>query len=99
MIEGFYARLREAVPGFCERHPLEEFVHFYYILCSRFFGVREYDSHAAFLVPYADLINTNGFHTQNATWDYDPFEKRFRIVATRAIKANEPVCDLPRERE
>ena len=77
--------------SFCARHPFEEFAQYFYILCSRFFGIQEYDPHRAFLVPYADLINTNGFQGRNAAWDYDPMRKMFRVVATDNIKAGDPI--------
>jgi len=51
----------------------------------------EYDPERAFLVPYADLINTNGFQDQNACWEYDSNTMMFKIVAKTDIKANDPL--------
>lgn len=51
----------------------------------------EYDPERAFLVPYADLINTNGFQGQNVFWEYNARTMAFNVVARGNIKAGEPL--------
>eukprot|EP01022_Parablepharisma_sp_SALTPOND_P017478 TRINITY_DN2800_c3_g1_i1.p4 TRINITY_DN2800_c3_g1~~TRINITY_DN2800_c3_g1_i1.p4 ORF type:complete len:424 (-),score=44.05 TRINITY_DN2800_c3_g1_i1:5033-6304(-) len=90
-IKSFYEKIKAIDKTFGKSHSFDEFMRYFYILCSRFFGICEYDPNRAFLVPYADLINTNGYQGRNASWDYDPEKKMFRVVATTDIKAGDPL--------
>ena len=90
-VQSFYDKIKNVDQSFAERHSFTEFLQYFYILCSRFFGVIEYDPSRAFLVPYADLINTNGFQSENAIWDYDPKTMMFKVIAVKKINAGEPL--------
>ncbi len=97
-IEIFYNKIVKVDGDFGKRHTLNEFAHYYYLLCSRFFGVHSPESRMTLLVPYADLINTGSSRDRNASWGYNSFTKEFNIRALAPIKANEPVLFLFRHR-
>jgi len=90
-VQGFYDKIIKVDENFAKKHSFEKFLEYFYLLCSRFFGIYEYDPDTPYLVPYADLLNTNGFQGNNAAWDYDPLTKMFRVIATSDIKAGEPL--------
>lgn len=90
-VQLFYNKIQAHIPLFCKRHSFEEFLHYYYLLCSRFFGLHAYDAKRALLVPYADLVNTSNYVKRNATWEYDNNTMNFKIVALNKINKNDPV--------
>eukprot|EP01022_Parablepharisma_sp_SALTPOND_P015495 TRINITY_DN2197_c0_g1_i1.p2 TRINITY_DN2197_c0_g1~~TRINITY_DN2197_c0_g1_i1.p2 ORF type:complete len:340 (+),score=27.41 TRINITY_DN2197_c0_g1_i1:473-1492(+) len=91
LIAQFYYTIASVYPDFAVRHTLRKFTMYYYLLCSRFFGINSYDPDRAFVVPYADLANTGLFAKRNAAWDYDSLRHHFRLFALAPIKAEEPV--------
>ncbi len=90
-IKLFYERIGKVDSGFCTRHTLHEFTLYYYLLCSRYFGIHSYDPNRAFMVPYADLANTGTLAQRNASWDYDCVRRQFRFFALKPIKADETI--------
>lgn len=90
-IEILYKQLISAVPSF--RHSFEDFAHFFYLVCSRDFGIAEYDKDMSFLIPYADMANAGTAKEANTTWEYESITHSFTLVATSAIKKNQPVIN------
>eukprot|EP00826_Nyctotherus_ovalis_P045735 TRINITY_DN5090_c0_g1_i1.p1 TRINITY_DN5090_c0_g1~~TRINITY_DN5090_c0_g1_i1.p1 ORF type:complete len:234 (+),score=43.06 TRINITY_DN5090_c0_g1_i1:476-1177(+) len=91
LIANLYNKITQAIPDFAARHSLAKFTMYYYMLCSRFFGLHCYDPRLAFIVAYADLANTDVLERRNATWDCDRAGKYFRLVSVRPIKSGDPV--------
>ena len=91
VVAKFYGKIVEVDPTFKDRHSLEKFMLYYYLLCSRYFGIHAYDPKRAFLIPYADLTNTGPYNKRNVTWDYDSARKLFRFFALAPIAPGEPV--------
>eukprot|EP00826_Nyctotherus_ovalis_P065166 TRINITY_DN9572_c0_g1_i1.p1 TRINITY_DN9572_c0_g1~~TRINITY_DN9572_c0_g1_i1.p1 ORF type:complete len:365 (-),score=39.35 TRINITY_DN9572_c0_g1_i1:581-1675(-) len=89
MVKSFYKKIIEIDPKFDT--PFEEFLHYYYILCSRYFGVTVNDKKATVLTPYADLINTGRAADKNAYWYYESSTRAFKVCSNCTIKAGEPI--------
>jgi len=91
LIQHFYDKISTIVPDFSKRHSLRKFMIYYYVLCSRFFGLSFYNPRLAFIVAYADMANTDAFEKRNAVWDCDKEKKYFRLVSLKPIKSGDPV--------
>lgn len=94
LIADLYSKIAHAVPNFPARHSLSKFTMYYYMLCSRFFGLHCFDPSLAFIVAYADLANTDVLEKRNATWDCDRAGKFFRLLSVRPIKSGDPVSPV-----
>lgn len=91
IIEIYINAIRTGWPEFFEKHTIENFLHYYYTLNSRYFGILHDGHHMTALIPYADMPNNTNFKNSNATWDYDYLTHEFQFIATKNINKSEPV--------
>ena len=89
MIRDFYKRISEVDEGFDVE--FETFLNFYYVLCSRYFGLTVNDKKVTLLVPYADFINTGRSNDKNAYWFYESSTNTFKVGSNNFIKAGDPI--------
>eukprot|EP00830_Metopus_es_P002129 TRINITY_DN1189_c0_g1_i1.p1 TRINITY_DN1189_c0_g1~~TRINITY_DN1189_c0_g1_i1.p1 ORF type:complete len:578 (+),score=110.36 TRINITY_DN1189_c0_g1_i1:24-1757(+) len=91
LVESFYRKIEKVDPSFAKRHTMKRFLEYYFLLCSRFFGVHANNDKLTLLVPYADLINTGNTEDRNASWDFNSDTQEFQIKAVKPIKRDEVI--------
>ncbi len=86
-----YEKLGEIIPGFKDKHTIDEFIWVRTVVGSRNFGITIDNVHRVALVPLSDFLNHD--KDPDVTWGFNPKSRSFKMVSNRYLKKGKPITD------
>lgn len=86
-----YEKLCEIIPGFKDKHTINEFIWVRTVVGSRNFGINIDNVHRVALVPLSDFLNHD--KDPDVTWGFNSKSRSFKMVSNRYLKKDKPITD------